>query len=186
MVGVFAEPAFHTPLVGKGADVHAAAHRAAGPEGLRVAEREPQRAVAPHAETGDRTPGAVGFRPVMLVDVFDQFGSDECFVAVFRVGGAVPVPAVPAAIGADRDEFHIRGVLRELGPCLVYVGGVVAAVPVQQINDRIPLFRRLVVAGGQYHDAFDGFVHRRAQYGYRIYPLGEGCARAKQQRERQV
>ena len=62
-IGIFfigSELFFHFPVVGEGANVYSAADATSGAENVGVAHREPQPAVAAHAESRDGTSASVG------------------------------------------------------------------------------------------------------------------------------
>lgn len=87
IVAVGAEALFDVPVFREGAQLHTAAHRPAGPEGLRVPQREVQRAVSAHAVTGDRPSPASVPGAVKAVDRRDQLFRDIGFITHRRSVG---------------------------------------------------------------------------------------------------
>ena len=157
-IGIFfigSELFFHFPVVGEGANVYSAADATSGAENVGVAHREPQPAVAAHAESRDGTSASVGPGGVVRVDVAGEFVRDECLELRLGLGGAVPVPTA-FAIGTNKDEAVACGNIVERGfdgnP-----GVLVAAEPVQEVDGGIGGLRVIIV--GKDDDAGNRAAH---------------------------
>lgn len=155
ILGIVAELLFHLPVFGKRPNVYTAADAASCPENVGVPHREPQAAVSAHAESGNGAPFAAGACGVMTVYVGGEFVRDKGLKLRLGLGRAVPVPAA-FAIGAYENEAVAGGYLveRRLG---VYPAALVAAVSVQEIDDRV--CGASVVVVGENDKAGDGALH---------------------------
>lgn len=99
---------FYSPVVWKRAEVHTAAGSACCAKQVAVADGQVEGAMSTHAEPGDGAVLLIALCRVVVVDIGDEFVGDKGFVADGRVNGAVEVPAVVAAVGADEEDAIFR------------------------------------------------------------------------------
>ena len=109
VIGDGAEVFFDPPVVGEGTEVYAAAGGACCAEEVFMTDGEVERAVSAHAEAGDGAVRAVGDGGIVGVDILDELFGDEGLIADGWVDGAVEVPAVEAAVGANEEDAEVVG-----------------------------------------------------------------------------
>lgn len=161
--GTVAEVFFQSPIVLEGAEVYSAAGCASRPKRVLVPDRYVKCAMTAHAQAGNGPVAAIGGGRVVGVDIGDELFADERFVAYGRVDGAVEIPAVEAAIGADEDHPQVIRLLWELRRRSDPLG-VIAGPAVKQVDDGEAALVGWVGMAGRWSndDAADIFFHGRA------------------------
>ena len=159
-LALFPQPQAQVPVVGEGANIHAAAHTSTSSEYILMAESQIHRSVSAHAEAGNGTSGGAANGFVIFIYPLYKFTGNVSFVFEGCVYRAIEIPAAIVSIGAYNDKLVLVGQVIDVGhvfgPVIIF-----AAIPVKQIQYRHFIGFRVGIGGDNYR--FNVFLHRRTE-----------------------